>query len=275
MKLSRTVYQIATLLAFIGNPCFSQGSSTFNLEAYQQFLSAHRDISSGELASLHDAGRFTARLSLDFSTATYFDSIDAYYRLTTDERSLLRNHGFVVTERLQRNSFGEAFLEIYKRDLPVFVSTDAILHALHMSWDAILMEVEKTILTRKLDSLLARLHGQLPALAARYSSVPPLETMLNDVDIYLTVPRMLLGTATGPEFSENAGTVQKLLALIKAERPSLYKLFSDNERTIDFSQFTVRGHYTQSVELSRYFQAMIWLGRTEIYLIAPESDEVT
>ena len=275
MKLRHIVCCIAALLAIIGSLCFSQGSSSFNLEAYQQFLSAHRNISAGELATLHNAGRFAARISVKFAIASYFDSIDAHYQLTKDEKSLLQDHGFVVTERLPRSSFGDAFLEIYKRDLPVFVSTDAVLHALHMSWDAILMEVERTVLSRKLDTLLARLHAQLPALAARYSSVPAMKTMVNDVDTYMTVARMLLGTATAPVFSENSGAVQSLLVLIKAERPSLCKLFSDTERTMDFSQFTVRGHYTQSVELSRYFQAMIWLGRTEIQLIAPESDDAT
>jgi hypothetical protein len=274
MKLRNIALCLAMLFVLIGSPCFSQGSLPFSLESYKNFLSAHRDLSTSDLAFLHSAGRFTGKIAADFSTAAYFDSINAAYRLTGDELSLLRDHGFVVTERLQRNSFGEAFLEIYKRDLPVFVSTDAILHALHMSWDAVLMDVEQTVLIQKLDTLLARLHDQLPLLATRYTSVTAMRPMLNDLDVYLTVPRILLGKATASRFPENQTTVQEFLALVKAERPSSYKLFSDHERTIDFSQFTIRGHYTQSTELGRYFQAMIWLGRIEIYLIAPESDDL-
>ncbi len=273
MKIKISTFCLAMLLMASGSPCFSQNVSSFNLEAYKLFLSSHRDLSPADLASLHSAGRFVGKIGADISAASYFDSINAVFHLTGDELSLLRDHGFVVSERLQRNSFGNAFLEIYNRDLPVFVSSDAILHALHMSWDAVLMEVERKVLIQKLDTLLARLHDQLPPLATRYASAPAMKPMLADFDVYLTIPRTLLGKATSPKLAENQTTVQDLLALIRAQRPSACKLFSDHERAIDFSQFTVRGHYTQSPELSAYFQAMIWLGRTEICLSAPKSDD--
>src|SRR5690606_28203139 len=60
---------------------------------------------------------------------------------------------------------------------------------------------------------------------------------------------------------------------IEAESMADYPLFAENCRRMDFSQFTIRGHYTQEPELGRYFQAMMWLGRTELYLIAPQTDE--
>jgi hypothetical protein len=97
-----------------------------------------------------------------------------------------------------------------------------------------------------------------------------MKQMVNDIDVYLTVPQNLLGKATAPTFSENAAVVNELLGLIKAEQPAEFPLFSSTRRTIDFSQFTPRGHYTQP-PLSNYFQAMMWLGRTEMYLIAPIS----
>ena len=274
MNMKTTAFCLAMLFVASGSHCFSQDVLSFNLEAYRQFLSTHRDLSTTDLASLHSAGRFVGTIGADFTAAFYFDSINAAYHLTADERSLLRDHGFVITERLKRGSFGEAYLEIYNRDLPVFVSTDAILHALHMSWDAVLMDVERMVLIKKLDTVLTRLYDQLPALAARHASAAAMRPMLNDLDVYLTVPRTLLGNPTGPKFAENQAAVQELLGLVSAERPSSFKLFSAHERKIDFSQFTIRGHYTRSPELGKYFQAMIWLGRTEIYLIAPKSDDM-
>ncbi len=50
-----------------------------------------------------------------------------------------------------------------------------------------------------------------------------------------------------------------------------YPLFSSAPREIDFSQFTPRGHYTQSQQLTRYFKAMMWLGRIELHLTSPKS----
>ena len=270
MKSYRVQYLLTGLSFFVCAITFSQEIPTFDTTAFKQFLSSHQNLTTDQLQSLHPAGSFSAETHTVFSSAKYFDSINAHYGLTAGEQSLLTKHGFVVTERLKLNSFGNSFLEIYNNDLPVFVSTDAILHALHMSCDAILMQVESNILSEKLDTLLSSLHAQLPAIAAKYSSSPAMTQMVNDIDVYLTVPQNLLGKTTAPTFSENAPFVNQLLGFIKAEQPAPVALFSSTPRTIDFSQFTPRGHYTQP-PLSNYFQAMIWLGRTEMYLIAPIS----
>jgi Protein of unknown function (DUF3160)/FlgD Ig-like domain len=270
MKSYRALWLLAALSFFACAITFSQEIPSFDTTAFKQFLSSHQNLTTDQLQSLHPAGSFSAEAHTVFSSAKYFDSINAHYSLTTGEQSLLNKHGFVVTERLKPYSFGNAFLEIYNNDLPVFVSTDAILHALHMSCDAILMQVESNVLSEKLDTLLSSLHAQLPTIAAKYSSSPAMTQMVNDIDVYLTVPQNLLGKTTAPTFSENAPLVNQLLGLIKAELPASVALFSSTLRTIDFSQFTPRGHYTQP-PLSNYFQAMMWLGRTEMYLIAPIS----
>jgi len=51
------------------------------------------------------------------------------------------------------------------------------------------------------------------------------------------------------------------------------KLFSDSTyRFIDFSQFTPRGHYTIDEDLTKYFLAMMWLGRAEICITNPKNE---
>jgi len=249
----------------------AQQNPPFPLQAYQQFLQTNQNLTPGELKGLYSAGVFEAGIARSSTQPAYLDSIDKVYALTAYEKELLANHGFVVTSRLSKASFMEGYAEIFHADLPVFVSADAILHAVHMSYDAILMDIERSMLLAFVDSLLTALHQQLPALAARYSSDTLMQTMLRDVDVYLTVPRILLGQAVQPYFYENRNTVDQLITLVKGQKPAEIKLFGEVARTMDFSQFTVRGHYTQSPELSRYFQAMMWLGRTEIWLLAPQS----
>jgi Protein of unknown function (DUF3160)/FlgD Ig-like domain len=271
MKSYRARWLLAALSFFACAITFSQEIPSFDTTAFKQFLSSHQNLTTDQLQSLHPAGSFSAETHTVFSSARYFDNINAHYGLTAGEQSLLNKHGFVVTERLKPYSFGNSFLEIYNNDLPVFVSTDAILHALHMSCDAILMQEESAVLSEKLDTLLSALHAQLPAIALKYSSSPSMKQMVNDIDVYLTVPQNLLGKVTAPTFSENTAVINQLLGLIKAEQPVSFALFSSTPRTIDFSQFTPRGHYTQTLLLTHYFQAMMWLGRTEMYLIAPVS----
>jgi len=144
-----------------------------------------------------------------------------------------------------------------------------------MSYDAILINVEHSLLIPKLNQLLTNLHGQVPTLAERYAEEPLLLPMLNDLDVYFAVPLALLGQPVSLVYPENQEVVDALLAAIREEQPAFFKLFSSTPREIDFSQFTPRGHYTETFgfrgpSLMQYFQAMIWLGRTEIYLSAPK-----
>jgi len=264
--------------------CFSSALSQippFDIDVYKSFLATHQDMSANELLALHPAGSFAHAAPMSFPSALYADSIALKYNLTDYEKSLIEQNGFMVTERLSRPSPADAFLDIYQKDLPAFVSTDAILHAWHMSYDEILKVVETYLLIGKLDTLLASLHNQLPARAAAYAGDPGMRQMLLDVDLYLTIPRRLLGSNEGPLFAENMTLVSQILGFITAQQVVRFPLFQSVPHDIDFSQFTPRGHYTQSPELTRYFQAMIWLGRTELAILPavqpgevkpPESD---
>ena len=243
----------------------------FSLNTYKQRLEQQADLTPAQLLDLYPAGTFAEQAPTDFAGAAYSDSINRHYQLTAGEIQLIERHGFTVTQRLEPPSFGSGFLEIYKNDLPVFVSTDAILHALHMSYDAILKDVERGVLRPHLVTLLDRLHNTLPELAANYADQAAMALPLRDLDLYLTVPRRLLGQKAVALFAENNDPVAQLLQHISALQPIEYPLFATSGRTIDFSQFRVRGHYTESEELSQYFEAMMWLGRIEIYLSAPQA----
>lgn len=254
------------------SPSFPQ---VFNIDDYIQFLEQHQNMSTEELLQMHPAGAFTDKINSDYNTAVYFDSIDAVYNLTDYEKSLIADHGFMVSERLKKISFGEAMLEIFNADLPVFVSTDAILHAMHISYDRILREVEIGLLKSKLIELLNSLHSSMPQLHSIYSSDPEMLTMLKDVDIYLTVPLLLLEENVSPYYPANSSIIDTVLTLIAEEQPSTTKLFSFNCRTFDWSQFKPRGHYVldpiTGISLEGYFRAMMWLGRIQLYLMKPNT----
>jgi hypothetical protein len=273
MAMKRIFFLLAIVWIVLG-VLTAQENPQFTLQSYQQFLLNHQNLNSTQLRDSYPAGYFKAQITAISSQPAYLDSIEKKYSLTSYEKELLAKNGFVVTSRLSKGSYKEGFVDIFNADLPVFVSTDAILHALHMSYDAILMDVECSMLIDDLDSLLTACYNKVPTLAARYSSNVSMQTMLRDLDVYLTVPRILLGSPVTPYFSENLTAVNQLLGFIQAEKSADVKLFGTTDRTMDFSQFTVRGHYTNQYypELAKYFQAMMWLGRTEMYLIAPKSD---
>jgi hypothetical protein len=255
----------------------AQTGPDFDLQVYKSFLASHQDMTPEQLLALHPGGTFAKTATTAFSTAGWFDRINSWYVLTTDEKTLLGRHGFVVTERIRPKSFGDEFLKIYTADLPVFVSTDAILHALHMSYDAILMTTEERVLIPKLVTLLASLHAQMPGLATRYTNDPRMGPALADIDLYLTVARRLLGQTVVPHLLGTTAASDEILKMIAAGQPvkGAAPLFADSLRWVDYSQFTPRGHYTRSKTLTQYFQSMIWMGRTEFYLSPPRNTSET
>ena len=253
-------------------------SSNFNLDAYKQFLQSHENISAEGLQQMHDAGKFESDIHQDYNSAVYFDSIEAKYNLTEFEKSLLQQNGFVISERLKTNSFGGAFLDIFQKDLPVFVSTDAILYALHISYDRILKDVELSILIDSVKGMLTRMHSAIPELASNYSSNQDMTQMLRDVDFYLTVGIDLINAQQmNPYYPENTEKVNNVLSEInEASGIGSDTLFSSIPVIYDWSQFKPRGHYIDEFhpQLADYFKAMMWLGRTEIYLLMPRAQTI-
>ncbi|MEO8398956.1 MAG: DUF3160 domain-containing protein [Ignavibacteriaceae bacterium] len=250
-----------------------KAQTNFNINAYKQFLQSHQNMSTEELLQMHPAGIFKDDINLDYSDALYFDSISIKLNLTEYEKSLVKKNGFMVSERLSYPTFGNPLLDIFQKDLPVFVSTDAILHAYHKSYDKILRDMELGILIKDLKELLNAMHAGIPQLSVAYSNNPDMKVMLEDVDIYLTVPLILLGENSQLNYSNNQGLLDRILNLIDKEKADSITIFSEHCRDVDFSQFKPRGHYTleEKPELAEYFRSMMWLGRIEIYLTFPNT----
>lgn len=184
------------------------------------------------------------------------------FRLNADELAKFKQNGFVVSERMGAPSCTEMFYRIYKRDLPVFVSSDAILHAWHRSYDAILEEVETSMLIPTLDEILAGMSKKIPEAMSQYGN-GDWQQSLKDADYFLAVARSLLAGQAMPSV---LGQNQKVADTVEAcDRLQMQKftLFG-KERTVDFSQFKPRGHYEKSQQLRRYFRAMMWCGRIDM-----------
>lgn len=248
-------------------------NAQFNVESYQKFLDDNQNMESQQLLTMHSAGLFSKNINYNTNSALFYDSVLIKYELTNDEQNLINENGFVVTERLQKGSFGNQFEDIYHKDLPVFISSDAILHAFHSSYDKILKNTELYIIIDKLKSLLSGMRNNFSTLESKYDSQSDLKIMLKDLDVYLTIAHKLLTGNADPYFSENSTIINSLMNDIDGEQFVERALFSETARKIDFSQFKPRGHYVDEYhpELADYFRTMMWFGKIELYLIAPNA----
>ena len=261
--------KISLVVVLIWSASIISQTTQFNLYEYKLFLQQNANLTADQLLQMHSAGLFEGNINLPSNDALYYDSIKTSYALTSFEENLIESHGFMVSERLKFDSFGKAFLDIYHKDLPVIVTTDAIFQAFHISYDRVLKNMELGKLIDDIKNILNGMNQSMPQLAFQYNSNPLMLPMLKDVDVYITVGRKLMDIPASPYYVENTAFIDSVIQLIMdADGIGTLELFSSTCRSYDWSQFKPRGHYVdpQHSELENYWRTMIWYGRMEIYL---------
>lgn len=178
------------------------------------------------------------------------------FRLNPTELAVFQTNGFVVSQRLERRSFADVYYDLYTDDLPVFVTTDSVLQAWHRSFVTMLAEIEDTCFRPALSNLLVAMAAQVPALSGQAAGTAMVNGVF-DADFFLAVARSLVNKTTEPGSLGQSARINAALAAINNGVATPFNLYGES-RVIDFSQFTVRGHYASSTTLSNYFRAMMW-----------------
>ncbi|MEM7387073.1 MAG: DUF3160 domain-containing protein, partial [Verrucomicrobiota bacterium] len=172
-------------------------------------------------------------------------------------------------------SCADAFYDLWSDDLPVYISSDAVLHAWHYSFQTCLEEIDAFVMARSLESFLDDL---LLALEERRSPDPSENPFLarseEDLDWYLTIARSLLDEEpVGARFPATRDPDFFIDSVQEAEKIAYLNVFGRN-RIVDFTQFKPRGHSTTSAALSRYFRSLMWCFQTDFQLTdETENDE--
>ena len=259
----------------------------FNEKSYINFRNSVKDLSYRGLNDLNsnaDQKYYKGyNLTPSANNIVYLDSVIQKLKLTQEEQDLLLQNHFVVTERLNTSSFGSAYQSnVFNKDLPVFISTDLILHALHTSYDNILKGVEGALMMPNIQEYLTDLYNNLPAFTAKYGKKLPVN--IEDVDLYLSVALSLINNTRLQTRYASQENYNQIMAAIEGEKLTGVQLFTNStrKRSIDFSQFKVRGHYVFSEEDSRmgsvnlepYFKTMMWLGRIDFLMTPPPTGGV-
>jgi hypothetical protein len=219
-----------------------------------------------------------ARRRLPFRTLGYdpraADNLAAIQKsavaLTPAELSTLGAHGFVISDRNRYPHFALGYKTIYSQDLPVFISADSILQAVHQSYEAILTGIELSALQPELQALLTDMRQRLPKLAGADAATRA------DVDVFLAVALGLLQDSPAGAVAGGADdTIATLINGAKAASGETNIELFGVKRDVDFSQFEPRGHYAGIPTLAQYFRAMMWLGRIDFPMLwtDPETGE--
>ena len=265
----------------------SGGAEVFGYgDAFTQALQGIGQISPDEFAAMFPStASYLPAITWDPTTAQYWDVFSADpavvnagkqpgdrgyrcvdTRLNAPELAIFQQNGFVVSGPPGGASFAEVFYNLFYSDLPIFVSTDALLEAWHRTYDAMLEETEETYLFNSVGTMLDGMAGQVAAADAVVGNGALRDSLL-DADWFLAVARSLLAGTNQPPVASVLGQdarVAATLADIYAEQLMEVDDFMGFCRVVDFSQFEIRGHYTRSVRLGCYFQCMMWLGFIDV-----------
>lgn len=241
--------------------------------AQYRALFAEHEASAGMTAEA-----FAEKYAVPFAADLDFDPLgaanltliqDSTLALGEDALTALGKNGFVILKESAAPTFFNAYETVYQNDLPVYITADSILDAVHRSYDSILEAVELELLCEELTSLLTSMRSGLTAL----DSEPLDGQIVQDLDFYLAVALSLLeGETQAPVQGADAAEIRAFVDLATAadgmEEITLFGV----DRLMDFSQFTPRGHYDDGWRLEKYFKAMMWLGRIDFRLV--ETDKL-
>lgn len=235
-------------------------------------LSAVKDLTSTAFAARYPSVH-SAALGYDPSTATNLKLVESTaLALSGDESAILARNGFVISKQRQFPNFMYGYETLYEMDLPLFVSADSIMNAVHRSYDTMLASLESAYLAKELSALLLAMQQALAGSAdAGFST-----EVIADVDIYLAVARSLLADSLVSTLDPRwAAEVQALFASARgAQAPANVTLFGASQ-LVDFSQFAPRGHYELIPVLQAYFRCVMWLGRIELRLVTADQTGIS
>ncbi|MCA9657087.1 MAG: DUF3160 domain-containing protein [Myxococcales bacterium] len=234
-------------------------------EVYQPIQEQAQQMTVADFLAEYPEPAYVNGVSYAALDAVGLPEISAYAGLGAQHDEFIAANGFVAVPSDAPNP-AWSYHELYYNDLPVLITTDSVLYALHASFDALLEDLERKLMASEIEAMVVEMHQQL---ASDLGALPAtLDTTARDLDVYLTVARTLIeGEPIAAVTGADAQTeVDRILVAADGLQPLEISLFGVDV-TYDFSQLKPRGHYEGDELLERYFRAMIWLGRTDMAMV--------
>jgi hypothetical protein len=188
--------------------------------------------------------------------------------LTEPQRAHLARTAFVVSPGTKKELY-----EVYERArydyVPIFVTSDSVLHVYHLLFAKTLRRIEAKQLAPR---LLELDNAILEVLLKDLERESPPEAMVHAA-AYFSVARKLLvpDAVVSPKVQELVDA--ELKKITEHAGPSASPIFPAYPAGEDYSQYVARGHYTKTPELTRYFLAMTWHGRMTFRVSDPIETE--
>ncbi len=242
------------------------------------------------------------QLPLDLGELINFGEIESRFSLNENQEQLLEENGFVVIP-WHGDDIVQPYKELKEREIPIFVTSDTLLHLYHIQFNEILKRLEEE---EFFDELIDMSQAMMERAEQDYESFTDadLKEAARRNAAYFAVALKLLQTPTEgydeekvkqeiEQWNKEHPWDKKEFKLLKKVDFAIPKYVADevdeeiknieahegskpsaifnspdsqNPYKEDYSQYVPRGHYTRSEALKRYFKAAMWYGRMAFFL---------
>lgn len=207
------------------------------------------------------------RVSEDLSNIV---NIGQFGDFSPEMLELLKNNNFVVNPAGLGNT--EQLFFIYEdnqyKEIPSFITTDSVLQVYHIFYSYTLRTLENEKLLGILENLTTDMLNNAVTVYEKLEDKELKEAQLKNI-AFFTVAQIVLEK----DLPSNIPSQARNLAEEEVDKINQHSGFSSSSifpYDLDYSQYTVRGHYTRSENLSRYFKAMMWYGQAPFPLYLNE-----
>lgn len=172
-------------------------------------------------------------------------------------KSLSESGVFVQSSAKTHNEIYELYAEYKQKSQPVFITTDILFHTAHKVFDYSLITSELELLPLLKTFSKEMLQGALK-LKTEWGKNEALISPINQLIGYFAVPNILLGNEVKSEDSLKE-KAEGEIALIQSRKGFDFSNVLNQKE--DYSQYAVRGHYSRSEDLKKFFLVSMWYGR--------------
>lgn len=195
------------------------------------------------------------RVSSDLSN---IENAEIFGEFSKEQLELLAKNNFVVNPTKEEQLFYIYEDNEYK-DIPSFITTDSVLQVYHIFYDYTLRTLENDKLLGLTEEMTEKMLKSSISLYNELKNKQMQEVQLKNI-AFFSIAQLALEKELPKDVPEEA----KKIALEELEKIKEHNGFGKSSLfpyDLDFSQFTVRGHYTRSEDFGRYFRAMMWYGQ--------------
>lgn len=198
------------------------------------------------------------------------ENLKIFGEFSKEQLELLVKNKFVVNPTKQEQLFYIYEDNEYK-DIPSFITTDSVLQVYHIFYDYTLRTLENEKLLGLVEEMTTQMLKNSIDIYNRLEDKEMKKIQLKNIAFFSTAQ-----LALEKELPEGVPEEAKRIALEELDKINAHSGFQKSSLfpyDLDYSQFTIRGHYTRSKDFERYFKAMMWYGQAPFPLYFDKGDK--